>query len=411
MDDALGPRLKPCGPVRHVEAAGRIHERLAEAADAGGWRETLDGAWEALEPVFAASPYLAGLARRWPERLRQILETAPETRLAEILAATDAIDGPADEAKAPLRWLKAELHLLTALADLGGVWDLDAVTGALSRFADASAQAALRCLAHDQRRRGKLISAADDPRGPVPGLFVLAMGKGGAFELNYSSDIDLSLFFEPEVLASALGEGVEAQSFMNRLAQGLASLLTERTADGYVFRVDLRLRPDPSSTPPVVAAPMALAYYESVGQNWERAAFIKARVCAGDMGEGTEFLKALVPFVWRRSLDYQAVLDIQSIKKQIHVHKTGEGLDAAGANLKLGRGGIREIEFYVQTQQLILGGRDKGLRSSRTLEALDALTERGHVPVEARDELAAAYAELRGLEHRVQMLADEQSHV
>jgi len=407
----LGPRLKPCGPVRDAEAAGRIHERLVEAADEGGWRATLDGAWDALEPVFAASPYLAGLARRWPERLRQILETAPETRLAEILTATHEIDGPADEARAPLRHLKAELHLLTALSDLGGVWDLDAVTGALSRFADAAAQAALRCVAHDQRQRGKLISAADDPRGPVPGLFVLAMGKGGAFELNYSSDIDLSLFFEPEVLEGALAEGVEAQGFVNRLAQGLATLLTERTADGYVFRVDLRLRPDPSSTPPVVAAPMALAYYESVGQNWERAAFIKARVCAGDAEEGAAFLKALVPYIWRRSLDYQAVLDIQSIKKQIHVHKTGEGLEAAGANLKLGRGGIREIEFYVQTQQLILGGRDKGLRSSRTLEALDALTERGHVTPEARDELAAAYHELRALEHRVQMLADEQSHV
>ena len=210
MSDALGPRLKPCGPVRHAEAAGRIHERLVEAAEANSWRATLDGAWGALEPVFAASPYLAGLARRWPERLRQILETAPEARLDEILAATDAIDGPADEAKAPLRWLKAELHLLTALADLGGVWDLDAVTGALSRFADATTQAALRCLARDQRRRGKLTSAADDPRGPVPGLFVLAMGKGGAFELNYSSDIDLSLFFEPEALEGALGEGVEA---------------------------------------------------------------------------------------------------------------------------------------------------------------------------------------------------------
>jgi glutamate-ammonia-ligase adenylyltransferase len=411
MSNALGALLKPCGPVRHAEAAGRIHERLVEAAEAGGWRSTLDEAWGALEPVFAASPYLAGLARRWPERLRQILETAPETRLAEILAATDAIDGPADEAKAPLRWLKAELHLLTALSDLGGVWDLDAVTGALSRFADAGAQAALRCLAHDQRRRGKLISTADDPRGPVPGLFALAMGKGGAFELNYSSDIDLSLFFEPEVLDGALGEGVEAQGFVNRLAQGLTALLSERTADGYVFRVDLRLRPDPSSTPPVVAAPMALAYYESVGQNWERAAFIKARVCAGDAAEGADFLKALVPYIWRRSLDYQAVLDIQSIKKQIHVHKTGEGLEAAGANLKLGRGGIREIEFYVQTQQLILGGRDKGLRSSRTLEGLEALTERGHVTPEARDELTTAYHELRGLEHRVQMLADEQSHV
>ncbi|WP_303717643.1 bifunctional [glutamine synthetase] adenylyltransferase/[glutamine synthetase]-adenylyl-L-tyrosine phosphorylase [Brevundimonas naejangsanensis] len=411
MSQGLAARLQPCGPVRDAEAAARLHGRLIEAADADDWRTTLDAAWGALEPVFAASPYLAGLARRWPDRLRLTLDGDPEARLADILAATDALTGAPDEAKAPLRHLKAELHLLTALCDLGGVWDLDQVTGALSRFADAAARAALRILADDWRRRGRLVSAPDDPRGPVPGLFVLAMGKGGAFELNYSSDIDLSLFYEPEALATALSEGVEMQGFVNRLAQGLTALLAERTADGYVFRVDLRLRPDPSSTPPVVAAPMALAYYESVGQNWERAAFIKARVCAGDAAEGAAFLKALVPYIWRRSLDYQAVLDIQSIKKQIHVHKTGEGLEAAGANLKLGRGGIREIEFYVQTQQLILGGRNRALRSPRTLEALDALTKAGHVSPEARDELRAAYVELRALEHRAQMLADEQTHI
>lgn len=411
MSDVLAMRLQPCGPVRDAQAAGRLHEQLIEAADADGWRATLDAAWSALEPVFAASPYLAGLARRWPDRLRLALDSDPQARLADILAATDALTAAPDEAKAPLRWLKAELHLLTALCDLGGVWDLDQVTGALSRFADAAARAALRILADDWRRRGRLISEPDDPRGPVPGLFVLAMGKGGAFELNYSSDIDLSLFYEPETLETALSEGVEMQGFVNRLAQGLTALLAERTADGYVFRVDLRLRPDPSSTPPVVAAPMALAYYESVGQNWERAAFIKARVCAGDAAEGADFLKALVPYIWRRSLDYQAVLDIQSIKKQIHVHKTGEGLEAAGANLKLGRGGIREIEFYVQTQQLILGGRNRSLRSPRTLEALDALTKAGHVTPEARDDLCAAYVELRALEHRAQMLADEQTHI
>jgi len=411
VSEALAKRLQPCGPVRDAEAAARLHERLAEAADADGWRATLDAAWAALTPAFAASPYLAGLARRWPERLRRTLDADPEARLAEILADADALTGAPDEAKAPLRRLKAELHLLTALCDLGGVWDLDQVTGALSRFADAAARAALRITADDWRRRGRLISAPDDPRGPVPGLFVLAMGKGGAFELNYSSDIDLSLFYEPEALETALAEGVEMQGFANRLAQGLTALLAERTADGYVFRVDLRLRPDPSSTPPAVAAPMALAYYESVGQNWERAAFIKARVCAGDAAEGADFLKALIPYIWRRSLDYQAVLDIQSIKKQIHVHKTGEGLEAAGANLKLGRGGIREIEFYVQTQQLILGGRDRSLRSPRTLEALDALTAAGHVAPEARDELHAAYVELRALEHRAQMLADEQTHI
>ena len=409
-DKALAARISPCGPVRDAEAAERMYERLQEAAVEQGWQELLDAAWPAMAPVMSVSPYLSGLARRWPEMVRRILGTCPDERLEAILAETAALEGGPDDTKSPLRRLKGELHLMTALADLGGAWALDQVTGAIARFADAVAQAALKSVASDWRRRGKLKSEADDPRGPVPGLFMLAMGKGGAFELNYSSDIDLSLFYEPEVLGEVLDDSVEIQNFCNRLAQGLATLLTERTGEGYVFRVDLRLRPDPSSTPPVVAAPMALAYYESGGQNWERAAFIKARVCAGDIEEGQQFLAALKPFIWRRSLDFQAVLDIQSIKKQIHTYKTGEGLEAAGANLKLGRGGIREIEFFVQTQQLILGGRNPALRSPRTLEALKALTEAGHVTPETCAQLSEAYLILRDLEHRVQMLEDDQTH-
>jgi glutamate-ammonia-ligase adenylyltransferase len=407
---ALGVRLRPCGPVIDAAAAERALERLEGAASGAGWRDTLTAAWPALAPVFAASPYLAGLARRRPESLRAILESDPDERLEALLAETTALTGGPDAVRAPLRRLKADLHLLTALADLGDVWGLDQVTAALSRFADAAADRALAAVAAEQRARGRLMASDDGPDGPIPGLFVLAMGKHGAGELNYSSDIDLSLFFEPEALAAALAPGVEAQGFVNRAAQGLANLLSERTADGYVFRVDLRLRPDPSSTPPVVAAPRALAYYESVGQNWERAAFIKARVACGDIAAGEAFLKALRPFIWRRSLDYPAILDIQSIKRQIHVHKTGEGLAAAGANLKLGRGGIREIEFYAQTQQLILGGRDPALRSRRTIEALHALSGAGHVPSETAEALTAAYGRLRTLEHRVQMLEDEQSH-
>ncbi len=412
MSDAtLGRRLNPCGPVVDAVAAERAHERLSTLAAEAGWGRDLQTAWPALEPVFAASPYLLGLARRWPEILRATLAEAPAARLDAVLARTIALTGGADDMRAPLRRLKAELHLLTALADLGGVWDLDQVTGALSRFADVASRAALSGVAEDLRRRGRLLTAADDRSGPIPGLFGLAMGKHGAFELNYSSDIDLSLFFDPERLAPVLAEGIEAQGLVNRVAQGVATLLSERTGDGYVFRVDLRLRPDPSSTPPVVAVPMALDYYESVGQNWERAAFIKARAICGDFGAAGEFLKALEPFVWRRSLDYQAVLDIQSIKRQIHVHKTGEGLEAAGANLKLGRGGIREIEFYAQTQQLILGGRDASLRGPRTIDALAALVRQGHLPAEVAQDMTAAYGELRALEHRVQMLEDEQTHI
>lgn len=402
--------LKPAGPVANPGAADRLHEALVEAAQADGWFDGLTVAWPALAPVAGASPYLAGLMRRRPAHLRRILETDPAEQLADILSRTDTLDGEPETMRQPLRVLKADLHLLTALADLGGVWSLDQVTDALSRFADAACRAALRAVGAEQRARGRLVSPADDARGPIPGLFGLAMGKHGANELNYSSDIDISLFYEPRLLTLALREGEEMQDFANRVAKGLAGLLTERTADGYVFRVDLRLRPDPSSTPPVIAAPAALAYYESVGQNWERAAFIKARPVLGDVRAAGRFLKALTPFIWRRSLDYAAVFDIQAIKRQIHVHKTGEGLDAAGANLKLGRGGIREIEFYAQTQQLILGGRDPKLREPRTLDALKALSAADHVPPDVAEELSSAYVELRGLEHRVQMLEDEQTH-
>ncbi len=403
--------LTPCGPVADPPAAERIHEVLAEAAAGEGWTALLDRAWPALEPVFGASPYLAGLARRDPERLRRLLDGSPEEGLETLLSATRALTQtppPLETLKAPLRRLKGDLHLLTALADLSGVWSLEQVTGALSRFADASAGAALAAIAAAERARGRLRGDGDWQGGPIPGLFGLAMGKWGAFELNYSSDIDLTLFWDPERLEVA--DGVEPQAFVDRCAQVLANLLSERTAEGYVFRVDLRLRPDPAATPPVVPAPAALIYYETVGQNWERAAFIKARAAVGDLEAAAVFLKDMEPFVWRRSLDYAAIADVHSIKRQIHVHKADERLEAAGANLKLGAGGIREIEFFVQTQQLILGGRDRSLRSPRTLEALDALAAAGHVGPEAARDLAEAYGRLRGWEHRIQMLDDEQTH-
>jgi len=401
---ALGPRLKPCGPVVDKAAAERALSVLGDAPAAAA-------AWPALAPVFAASPYLAGLARRDPARLARLLEDDPQVRLEALLAETALVaDEPDGEAAARrLRQAKAELHLLTALADLGGVWDLDQVTGALTRFADASLNAAFAVVARAEAERGRLIPPADLSAGPVPGLFCLALGKHGAFELNYSSDIDISFFYAPDAIPVA--EGVEPQALALRLTQAVAGLLQDRTGDGYVFRVDLRLRPDPSSTPAAVPVDAALDYYESVGQNWERAATIKARVVAGDLARGEAFLSELQPFVWRRNLDFAAIADIHSIKRQIHVHKVDERLAAKGANLKLGHGGIREIEFYVQTQQLILGGRDPSLRSRRTLDALAALAAAGHVSPEAAQELTRAYHVLRALEHRAQMVADDQTHI
>ena len=409
MSPPLAHALQPCGPVVDARAAERTLETLVEAADKAGWAAGLKEVWPSLAPVFAASPYLAGLARRAPKGLHKILAGDPAARLDALIAEASAAGADPAEGGARLRRAKGELHLLTALADLGGVWDLDQVTGALTRFADAAVGSALRIAVTEARDRGRLKpETAGTDTGPLPGLFVIAMGKHGAFELNYSSDIDISIFYEPHALPVA--EGVEPQSFAVQLTQRLAQLLQERTAEGYVFRVDLRLRPDPAATPPAVPVEAALEYYETVGQNWERAAFIKARACVGDLPRAEAFLEELKPFVWRRYLDYAAIADIHSIKRQIHLHKTDERLTAPGHNLKLGAGGIREIEFYVQTQQLILGGRDTGLRSRRTLDALEELQRVGQVTPEAARDLAESYDRLRAWEHRVQMIGDEQTH-
>ncbi|MBI5942546.1 MAG: bifunctional [glutamine synthetase] adenylyltransferase/[glutamine synthetase]-adenylyl-L-tyrosine phosphorylase [Caulobacterales bacterium] len=402
----LADRLSPCGPILDAKAAERTRELLTDRI--GG--AALEAAWPSLAPVFGASPYLAGLARRRPAALRETLESDPENRLGDILqlahAQADEVDD--DVGRRVLRELKCDLHLLTAIADLGDVWDLDAVTGALARFADAALHAAVAMTARAEIDKGRLIEVPKSAAGPIPGMMIIAMGKHGAFELNYSSDIDISFFYEPERLP--LAEGVEPGDVAVRIAHGVARILQDRTADGYVFRVDLRLRPDPSSTQPAVAAPAAFTYYESVGQNWERAAFIKARAAAGDIPAGQAFLAELQPFVWRKNLDFASIADIHSIKRQIHIYKVDDRLTAKGADLKLGRGGIREIEFYVQTQQLILGGRNPALRSNRTLEGLAALKAAGHVDAAAAAELEQAYRDLRALEHRVQMLADEQTH-
>jgi glutamate-ammonia-ligase adenylyltransferase len=394
--------MRPCGPVLDAKAAARTHELIGHIPE-------VEAVWPSLEPIFGASPYLAGLARRDPARLGEILASDPDARLEDLLERTAAVgDGEIEAASAALRRLKAELHLMTALADLGGAWDLDQVTGALTRFADAAVAAALRIAARGELAAGRLTRVGDGEEGPAPGWFCIAMGKQGAFELNYSSDIDISVFYEPERLP--LADGVEAQTFAVKLTQRLAELMQARTDEGYVFRIDLRLRPDPSSTPPAVPAAAAFDYYESVGQNWERAAFIKARPCAGDLAAAKTFLAELSPFVWRKNLDFAAIADIHSIKRQIHAHKVDERVSAKGVDLKLGRGGIREIEFYVQTQQLILGGRHPDLRSRRTLDTLQALAQAGHITPGAAHELTEAYRLLRDLEHRVQMVADEQTH-
>ncbi len=371
-----------------------------------------------LEAVGGNSPYLAGLAVREAGTLRDFVDHGPDLVVREAIAQVKTrVPGASRRViAATLRAAKRTVALTTALADIGGLWSLDQVSAALSDLAETTLTLAVAHLLRAAHDEGSL--RLPDPDDPVraSGFAVLGMGKLGARELNYSSDVDLILLYDPGagVYTGDL-DGLGA-TFV-RIARGLVSLMEQRDADGYVFRTDLRLRPDPAATPPAVSLPAAIAYYESMGQNWERAAMVKARPVAGDLATGAAFLDAIRPFIWRRGLDFAAVADIHAMKQRIDTHKgsaLADGRDPAariaGHNLKLGQGGIREIEFLAQTLQLVWGGRDPALRVPTTLEALRLLAGAGHVPALAADELAAAYRFLRTAEHRLQMVDDRQTH-
>ncbi|MDX2237523.1 MAG: glutamine-synthetase adenylyltransferase, partial [Hyphomonadaceae bacterium] len=358
-----------------------------------------------LDAIAQGSPYLWDLARADPERLAQVLTTDPDERLAQIVASTDeaVASAPDDEtAMRALRRMKSEAALLIALSDIAGTWPIGRVIQALTDVADTAVRATVRYLLGNAARDGRL--KPRDPGRPDEGsgYIVLAMGKMGARELNYSSDIDLIVFYDRA--APALVADVEAGSLFVRVTRALVRLLQERTVDGYVCRVDLRLRPDPASTQIAISREAGLDYYESVGQNWERAAMIKARPIAGDIAAGEAMLKDLSPFVWRKYLDFAAVADVHAMKRQIHAYRGHGDIAIEGHNVKIGRGGIREIEFFVQTQQLIAGGRNPELRGRETLAMLDALARGSWIGEVARDELAAAYRYLRRVEHRLQMV-------
>ncbi len=371
------------------------------------------------------SPFLADLAVREAAALRALVAEGPDAVARRALTAIVSLpaDTPRPRVAATLRHAKRVIALVTAIADIGGLWPLERVTATLSDLAEAALRGAVVHLLRAAHDAGEL--RLPDPAVPERGggFTVLGMGKLGARELNYSSDIDLILLCDPSAdIYTPRSAGDALGAFTTRLARGLVALMESRDADGYVFRTDLRLRPDPSVTPPVVALTAAITYYESMGQNWERAAMIKARPVAGDLALGAAFLEAIRPFVWRRGLDFAAVADIHAMKQRIDAHKGGALPDTqkggkpdpvariAGHNVKLGEGGIREIEFLAQTLQLVWGGRDPTMRTATTLGALDLLARAGHIPRPAVVELEAAYRFLRTVEHRLQMVADRQTH-
>jgi [glutamine synthetase] adenylyltransferase / [glutamine synthetase]-adenylyl-L-tyrosine phosphorylase len=364
-----------------------------------------------LEAIFGNSPYLThGLIEEGGFAL-DLLHRGPDSVFADLLGAASREFGqPTDELAlmAGLRRLKRQASVVIALADIADLWSVEAITAALSDVADMALKLAVCHLLRQGAASGafKLKHPKDPERDS--GFVVLGMGKLGARELNYSSDIDLIVLFDPETIVSDNPDGL--LKIFIRLTRTLVKILDERRPEGYVFRTDLRLRPDPASTPLALSMLAAETYYESLGQNWERAAMIKARPVAGDIAAGEAFLKRLRPFVWRKSLDFSAIQDIHSIKRQINAHRGGATVALAGHNIKLGRGGIREIEFFAQTQQLIWGGRSPELRQIQTCSAIEALRDAGRVKPDVATTMIDAYRFLRRIEHRLQMIDDQQTH-
>jgi [glutamine synthetase] adenylyltransferase / [glutamine synthetase]-adenylyl-L-tyrosine phosphorylase len=406
-----GPRLSvPLEAERRL--AGWLADLEPGQAAAISQRATqFPRAREILLGIAEASPYLFDLMRADAGRAIRLFDCDPDRYLAYLIEDTcrDVPDcaGEADVMQR-LRRMKSEAALLIALCDIGGVWPVMRVTSALTELAVRSVQSALRYLLRQEAARAKISPPSLEYPEENSGLIVLAMGKMGAGELNYSSDIDLIVFFDSS--APTLAADIEPQPFFVRVTQGLSRLLQQRNGDGYVFRVDLRLRPDPASTQVAISTEAALHYYAREGRTWERAALIKARPCAGDAKAGEALLADIAPFVWRKHLDFAALADVHDMKRQMQTYRGQSAIAVEGHNVKIGRGGIREIEFFAQTQQLIAGGRHPELRVRPTLEALEALASSNWITFEARDEMTAAYLFLRRVEHRLQMVADEQTH-
>ena len=304
---------------------------------------------------------------------------------------------PGVSAGVSLRRARARLALAVAIGDLAGILDLTAVTGALSAFADHALDTAIRAAIEERT-----------PGAPPIGFAAIALGKQGSHELNYSSDIDPILIFDPQTLPTRPREAPEDAAV--RIGRRVIELLQARTADGYVLRVDLRLRPSAEITPIVLPINALISHYESAALAWERAAFIRARAAAGDIALGARFLAAIQPFVWRRALDFGAVREIRAISKRIRDHHAQGQAFGPGFDLKRGRGGIREVEFFAQIHQLIHGGRDAAVRAPATRDALSALAAQGWIDADDAAALSDAYTLYRTIEHRAQMVEDRQTH-
>ncbi|TNF36460.1 MAG: bifunctional [glutamate--ammonia ligase]-adenylyl-L-tyrosine phosphorylase/[glutamate--ammonia-ligase] adenylyltransferase, partial [Gammaproteobacteria bacterium] len=366
----------------------------------------------ALGKVWACSDYVAQTSCRYPALWQQLM--------AEQLLQRDLV---LDDYQAELRQLLQDLplandvtlmqalrlfrhkHMLRiAVRDLAG---MAATADTLRNLTELAESCVDQTLAFIHQEQCSQIGVPMNEQGEQQQLVVLGMGKLGGFELNYSSDIDL-IFAFPEEGETRGQRSLANSQFFVRLGQRLIKLLNDKTADGFVFRVDMRLRPYGDSGPLVMSFAGMEHYYQTQGRDWERYAMIKARVIGGDRVAGAELMAMLRPFVYRRYLDFGAFEAIREMKAMIDAEVRRKGTEN---NIKLGKGGIREIEFIGQTYQLIRGGGEADLQIRSILKVLALLAKKGYLPEQAAVELTASYDFLRRLENRLQMYADGQTHL
>jgi len=348
----------------------------------------------ALERARSFSPFLCNALDRLPDL--EALLAAGDCDAALALARNAA--ETAGDVGVALRRERLSLSAALAIGDLAGAIPVGRVMTELSAFADRALNTAINAAI---RRRV--------PGAEPAGMIGIALGKHGASELNYSSDIDPILLYDPETLPRRGRD--EPGEAAQRYAREIVQTLSNNTAEGYVFRVDLRLRPASEVSPLAISLGAALTHYESSALAWERAAYIRSRAAAGDIEAGQAFLSSIRPFVWRRSLDFGAIDEISRLTQKIRTTYKGPLEPGPGYNVKQGRGGIREVEFFAQTHQLIHGGRDPSLRMRGTRPALDALAAAGIIASEDSQGLGDAYDRLRTIEHRLQMVNDQQTHM
>ncbi len=411
--DSMPPLPDASSPEDRMQDCEQLKKQFYEAGNDHTCLDALfshKNASALLKHIVHHSPYLTRLLMHHPLVFPEFCRYGPDHCMAPLtqrLTSPDTLSLPDTQLGTLLRNSKQQIALITALADMAGIWPLERVTQALSDFAATATQTVLDRLLFKYYKEKTITLISPEQPSQHSGIVILGMGKLGAGELNYSSDIDLIMLYEPDKLNYQGRKST--QHFLNKLAQELVWLMQERTQDGYVFRTDLRLRPDPASTPLAVPLDSAIRYYESVGQNWERAAMIKARQIAGDDESGQQVVDFLERFIWRKHLDFAAITDIHSIKRQMNT-RVGNSTIAEGHNVKTGIGGIREIEFFVQTHQLIRGGRTPSLRHRSTVDTLNALCDERIISEEERDSMTNAYRWLRHIEHRLQMIDDQQTH-